>query len=838
VKLIKSKRRVVLAVGAVLLALFIVRPGANGLRKRIVSSVGMALGRHVEVQWVKLRILPQPGFDLENFIVYDDPRFGAEPMLRAQEVTATLRLRSLIRGRLEIGRLNLKEPSFNLVRGEDGHWNIEALLDRAAHIPSAPTSHVRPERRPVFPYIQADNGRINFKIGQEKKSYALTEADFALWLDSENEWGMRLAAKPVRTDFNLSDTGALRVAGTWRRSGSLRETPVKFSLDWEQAQLGQFTKLLSGKDKGWRGGVTLSSTLSGTPADLTLSLRATLADFRRYDIVSSDSLRLAAACSAHYSSIEHALSNLVCQAPMERGALILAGEIKSPTGPRSYDLELLAQDVPVKPLASLLRHIKKDVPDDLSAAGLLNGTMTMRTTADHGRLMCLGGGLIENLRLASGTTKGTLTADKIPFVFSSGDVHLATARVNRGASVPDGTQVNLGPATFSLGGSSTANVSGRVDSSAYSLVVQGESQVPRILAAGRMIGFRTPEINTDGTANLHLEIAGQWAEFASPNVSGTAQLHSLHPEVPGVGPIEIRSANLILANDSVQLQSVSAIAAGSRWSGTVQLPRACAGTQCRAQFDVQADTVFVDRLNSWLHPQARNGPWYRVLSPRQQGPSLLKSINAAGKISAGRVVFRKLEAHEVSGKLQLGDGKILLEEIAGDTLSGKHVGNWQADLGVTPPTYSGTGRFEHVSMSDLAEAMHDGWITGTGHGTYRFTASGSNAKDAINKASAILDFDVQNGVLSHITLAGSSAPLRLRHFAGQLLLNNGEFKLEKSKLDTGEGSYQVSGNATMAQKVNLKLLRGTSQGYNITGTLSVPRVVPVSSTETQAALKP
>ena len=70
------------------------------------------------------------------------------------------------------------------------------------------------------------------------------------------------------------------------------------------------------------------------------------------------------------------------------------------------------------------------------------------------------------------------------------------------------------------------------------------------------------------------------------------------------------------------------------------------------------------------------------------------------------------------------------------------------------------------------------------------------------------------------------------------LLNNGEFKLEKSKLDTGEGSYQVSGNATMAQKVNLKLLRGTSQGYNITGSLSVPRVVPVSSTETQAALKP
>jgi uncharacterized protein involved in outer membrane biogenesis len=155
---------------AVLLVLFIVRPGANGLRKRIVNAIGMGLGRRVEVQWVKLRILPQPGFDLENFVVYDDPRFGAEPMLRAEEVTARLRLRSLIRGRLEVGRLNLKEPSFNLVRGDDGHWNIEALLDRAAHTQAAPTSHLKPEQRPVFPYIEADNGRINFKIGAERKN--------------------------------------------------------------------------------------------------------------------------------------------------------------------------------------------------------------------------------------------------------------------------------------------------------------------------------------------------------------------------------------------------------------------------------------------------------------------------------------------------------------------------------------------------------------------------------------------------------------------------------------------------------------------------------------------
>ena len=65
----------------------------------------------------------------------------------------------------------------------------------------------RSEARPGFPYIEADHGRINFKFGQEKKPYTLTEANFALWQDSENAWGMRLRAQPMRTDFNLSDTG-------------------------------------------------------------------------------------------------------------------------------------------------------------------------------------------------------------------------------------------------------------------------------------------------------------------------------------------------------------------------------------------------------------------------------------------------------------------------------------------------------------------------------------------------------------------------------------------------------------------------------------------------------
>src|SRR5271165_1733857 len=234
VKFFSSKRRVVSAAAGILL--FLVRPGVSRLKARIANSIGQAVSRPVEIGSVHLRFLPQPGFDLENLVIHEDPAFGAEPMLRAPEVTALVRLTSLVRGRLDISRLELTEPSLNLVRREDGRWNWEALLERTERTPLAPTAKSKRESRPGFPYIEASSGRINFKAGAEKKPYALLNADFSLWQESENEWGARLKAEPLRTDMNLTDTGLLRMNGTWQRAGSLRETPLRFSLEWQHLQ--------------------------------------------------------------------------------------------------------------------------------------------------------------------------------------------------------------------------------------------------------------------------------------------------------------------------------------------------------------------------------------------------------------------------------------------------------------------------------------------------------------------------------------------------------------------------------------------------------------------------
>ena len=78
---------------------------------RIAESISRAIGRPVRMSSIKLRLLPRPGFEIADFVVEEDPAFGAEPILRSSQVIASVRLLPLWRGRLEIARIAFDEPS-------------------------------------------------------------------------------------------------------------------------------------------------------------------------------------------------------------------------------------------------------------------------------------------------------------------------------------------------------------------------------------------------------------------------------------------------------------------------------------------------------------------------------------------------------------------------------------------------------------------------------------------------------------------------------------------------------------------------------------------------------
>jgi uncharacterized protein involved in outer membrane biogenesis len=828
-------------VGVVLLlALFLIRPGANRLRARIVSSISLALGRSVDVAAVKLRLLPQPGFDLENFVIHDDPAFSAEPMLRAQEVTASLRVISLLRGRLEIARLNLTEPSLNLVQNAAGHWNLENLVERAAKIPVAPTSKAKTERRPGFPYIEADRGRINFKFGPEKKPYALTEADFALWQDAENAWGMRLKAQPVRTDFNLSDTGTVSVSGSWQRAASLRDTPLQFSLQWDRAQLGQATKLAYGNDKGWRGGLSVSATVAGTPAKLVIAAAASVEDFRRYDISGGGDLRLAAECSGHYSSLNHALSEIACSAPVGDGTIAFNGNINSLLSAHDYDLALTAQSLPIQSLMAFARHAKQGIPDDLIAAGQLDGNVKLRRTANASAATWEGSGETSGFELGSKLTRVDLVLSKIPFTVSPATDQRSRSASSKMVAPRQEGHLDIGPFNLALGRPVPAIVRGWASRSGYSLTVQGDGQVQRLLQVARTVGISVPQPAAEGLAKVDLQIAGAWSGFVAPRAIGKAQLHSIRAEVRGLNaPLEIASASLVLTPEQVNVQNLTASIAGTLWRGSLALPRQCTQPDsCPVRFDLHADEIATDRLNQLVNPHISKQPWYRFLSSQATGIPYLLTVHASGKLTANRVVIRKLVGSRVSANLELGKGKLRLSDLRGDILGGRHVGEWEADFNVKPPEYSGGGTLERIALNQLSESMNDDWITGWATATYRVKTSGLNGAELFASATSRLTLDARDGLLRHVALGEGTGPLQMHRLTTRLFLHDGAFEIQEGKLETPAGVYQVSGTASLTRILNLKLTREGAAGFNITGTLTEPHVSSILTPETRAALKP
>ena len=527
----------------------------NSFRNRLESAMSAAVGRKVTVKNVHLRLLPTPGFNLDGFQIHDEPAFGSEPLLRAEKVSAVLRLSSLWRGKVEVSSLSLQEPSLNLVRAADGHWNLEALLTHATQVSVAPTARAQAESRPRFPYIECNNGRINFKVGDEKKVYALMDADFALWLASENKWETRLKARPVRTDADLGDTGTLKISGSFERAASLRETPLHLNLSLERAQLGQLTHLIYGRDRGWRGGIDAEGTLSGSPAILNGAAKISVTDFGRYDITSTDAFNAEIRCEGILAATDQAEADSSfpsgtrilrgsCTLPRDKGIINATGYYLP--GLRTGSMQIVAASFPLSTLAMLAKHMKRGIAPDLSADGVLNGRIALH----RGNVPAEPGAMIQD-----GREHWTLTANPVlhssPFPpldagvlvlnFEQPAALTSTAAAMhaqaRHADAP--AQLTLLPAPMLLGGATPAVLSASATAAGYDMTLQGEVDDQRLEHFLQALGLPTVSalkpLKPAGTlvaastkpeaarARVNLDISGAWSGFSAPVAAGTVR---------------------------------------------------------------------------------------------------------------------------------------------------------------------------------------------------------------------------------------------------------------------------------------------------------------------------
>ncbi len=853
----RAGKRLTVALAALLLVALLVPPFLNvgRFKQRIVLAMEQSLGRPVAVDEVSLRLVPRPGFDMKNLVVGDDPRFGAEPMLRAAEVTASLRLTSLWRGRLEVARLSLNEPSLNLVRDPGGRWNLEDLLMRAAQTPSAPTARTRPEVRPRFPYIEAEAGRINLKLGPQKTVFTLSEADFSVWLESEEELGLRLRARPVRTDANLADTGELRISGTLGRTPSLGQTPMKLSVRLEDAQLGQLSTLLYGRDRGWRGSVQVNAALAGPPSDLALSGSLRLEDFRRYDIVGGEGLRLDATCSATYRAPADALTAIECHVPTGDGEVAVRGAVAGLFGARRYDLSLAAREIPMATVIQIARRAKRNLPDDLTAAGSLHAAFTLRTLDFDSvpGIAWAGGGSTSGFRLRSAALAPELALGEVRFAVeqdSDRERHRAEqARSRRvglaGPRMRSSAQpfrLVWAPLPVALGGTTSATAGATLDLEGYRVEVRGDAAVPRLLQVARAAGVSTPATGAEGSARLQLAVAGRWKGFAPATLTGAAQLRKVRVQLEGVNsPVEVAAANMTLSETewSVRDLSASLPAARLHLAGSLSRERNCpsSGGACLISFALHAPELSTDALNRALNPRLVEAkPWYAIGGSAASG-SVLRTLHAEGRLTAGRLLVKTLVATQVSARVHLADGRLVLDDLQSEVLGGRHRGSWRADFTGPEPLYTGKGSLEGGSMEQLARLMRDPWATGIVQADYDAVLRGWTSAELARNAAGSARFTWQNGSLNRALLPAASVPLRVRRFSGQLSVRDSRLTIPEARLESPAGEFTVRGSASFSRQLDLRVGRGASRAFAVTGTLAQPQVAASPLPQTEAALR-
>jgi len=387
-----------LLVIVVLAAAIVLPPLVNigRYQRQITALMATSLGRPVHLSSVELRLLPLPGFVLNDLSVSEDPAFGAEPALSAHTVVATIRILSLWKGKLEISRVTVDEASLNLVRSPQGRWNLESLMMGASEQGSShlPVSTAQPNgKHHPFPYLEATNSRVNLKNGPEKTPFSVINTDLSLWQDNPGEWRVRLRGQPVRTDLDMSlaDTGEVRLEASLRSAPQLRDMPLKLQMEWRDAQLGQLSRLLSGSDAGWRGAVTADITVQGTTEAAQTTARLQATGVGREEFTPATPIDFDANCHFLYDHSQNAVHKLGCGTAIGEGHLNLVAELPgnpaqdpsksaaSATTPPTAKLEI--KQVPLQAALDLLRTVRRGFAPGIEAAGSLNGEFTYSPTA-------------------------------------------------------------------------------------------------------------------------------------------------------------------------------------------------------------------------------------------------------------------------------------------------------------------------------------------------------------------------------------------------------------------------------------------------------------------------
>jgi hypothetical protein len=842
-----------LAALAVLLAILIVPPflSVSRYKSRITQLISASLGRPVRLSSVEVRLLPTPAFLLSDLTVEEDPAYGAEPVLHASTVTASIRLLSLWRGRLELDTISVDEASLNLVRSAPGHWNLDSLLRTAtAQAPSEAGKPDNPGKPIRLPYLKATNSRINIKDGTEKLPFSLLNTDLSLWQQSPGDWRIRLRGQPVRTDLSLEqgDTGTVRLEANLRQAAELRQMPLHIDLEWRQAQLGQLTRLLLGSDAGWRGDLTGELHLDGTPEAAQVKTRLRATRVHRAEFAPAAPMDFDANCSllAHFTV--RTIDNLLCDSPLGYGHIRLTGNLPSDGGPPSYSVELDRISVAVG--LDALRTVRSDLAPGLEVTGSASGKISYASGSAQSEKQVSVGHLRTTRTHAEeqGPLSGSLTVQGLQL---SGNGLSQPIRVPKLVLAPanqtsDAGQALTATVAIPAGAAAPLTVSTRLMLSGYQLTVRGQASISRARDLVQVAGIRnaTAPDALDSLAGdpvmVDLAASGPWMLPAQTLPVQTLPLGGLSPSdaplpsaVPAdiltgtiilrnatwkadylVNPVEISQATLHLASDEFRWDPVVFSYGPVKGTASLTLPAACEASQpCLPRFQLQFGELDAAVLQASFLGARERGTMLSTLIHRLRSTATPAWPSLEGTVKAESLILGPVTLHQPQATLRtLADGASMTAFDAA-LLGGRIHGNGKYHAAATAkdkPSYALEAEFDKLSPPAIGQLLDLRFSGGTFDANGKMELTGFTAADLSASAKGALHFDWEHG-----TVASGLVPPALAHFdrwTADAEIANGAFTLKENQVKRGAHATPVQATVTFADppKVAFPALKSTA----------------------------
>ena len=755
---------------------------AERYRRRLQVELERTLRRPVEFGAMSLRLLPRPGFSLENVVVGEDPSFGAEPFARVDRIDCDLGWRSLWSSRLDLQRLRLGGASLNVVRSAPGEWNVERLLleseiataGKGAGDAAAPLSVLS---------VAADDARLDFKVGADKKPFAVVGLRARLAFDpAQGVVRFSLAGSPVRSDRGLPSPGVVELAGKWSPNKDL-EGPLDATLQTRGALLYNWVPLVSGRNPDVYGVLDATVHLTGSRRLIRMDGQARLSQLHRWELLPpSDPMPIVADFRGEFDRSRGRALVESLNASFADSHLHLSGSVEGIPASPDLDVVVALERSRLEDFLALGRRFWSD-PGRWNVGVRVDGLLTIQGSWSEPQF----GGFVSARTASLRTPSGDYSVSEVALKIDKDGASLAPFSIALAPRVELAVQGGLRHANSKRARRRSPGAS------QYELTVKAKSVPLRdAIRLGRALGVsRVAHLDVEGLGTASFQFTGSAWPWARPAVSGRVELRAARFFIPGLTePLNVPRADIRVSGGRIIADPVVAVIGTSVFNGRLERHGA-AGKPW--QFQVSANSLAIDQGALWFEVLGHRPPLPLLdrlpglssgRANREVARNLLGLINARGRFETPRLTYRSLNLQDFHASVEVSGRVVRVEEATFRAGAARGEGSVAVDLREAAAPLRGDvalagARLQQVAAR-LPKALHG--VTGGLSGKAHFETRG------LTRGEMAASLSAEGSVELHKAAFGAFDPLRavalhenwgtLGRARGPVRISSAEFKFQ------------------------------------------------------------